>query len=96
MYVTTPNTFPGGTTVNVPLKAGPDYASTQIAFAGRATGTVTVTARGYGSDKFDAITGGAVNLATTGTLVIAGFSLAELKFVDAGSGTFDVTVIQRT
>lgn len=86
----------GGGAELVPLGGGPDFSSVQIGFSGRNTGTVTVSARGVGADNFDTVTGGAVNLATQGTLVIAGFAIAELKFTDAGSGAYKVNVIQRS
>ena len=94
--VVTNKQLTGGAAETLPLKGGPDFVSVQIGFSGRNTGTVTVSARGVGADNFDTVTGGAVNLATQGTLVIAGFSIADLKFTDGGTGAYTVNVIQRT
>lgn len=87
---------PGGTTVDVPLKGGPEFASTQIIITGRATGTVTITVRPTGGDFFETVSGGALTLSASRLISLAGFSIDTVRFSDGGTGAFSVTIIQRS
>lgn len=84
--------LPGGTNVEIPLETG--YMHLQLEFIGRATGVVTVTAKGAGGDVYGTVTNGAVDLNTHRTLVIRNTELAGITLSDAGTGAFSVRIKQ--
>ena len=78
------------------VPVSPDLPRTQIAVAGRTSGTLTITGRSFGSDVYEAFQSAlTLDLSTERTAVIEGYSLDSLSVaVSAGGSDFDVTVSQ--
>lgn len=74
----------------------PDLPATQIAVAGRATGTLTITGKSKGSDVYEAFQPAlTLDLSTERTATIENFSLESLSFAVSVAGDgFDVTISQ--
>ena len=73
------------------IPVSPDLPNTQVAFAGRATGTLTITGKSYGSDVFEAFQPAlTIDLSTERTAAIEGYSLVALN-VTVSVGGDDVT-----
>jgi len=73
-----------------------EYHAIQVVIAGRATGTVTLTAKSLGGDVFEAFQPAlTLDLSVERTCVIGGNSLIALNFeIDAGGADFDATITQ--
>lgn len=62
------------------MPLNPDLPNTQVSFAGRATGTLTITGKSVGSDVFEAFQPAlTLDLSTERTASIEGYSLEALN-----------------
>lgn len=91
--IVTSDVLPGGGSTDVSLGGGSEYFDMSVAFS-RNTGTITVHARRHGATEFEPITDAVIDLSTRHGFSLLNFPAAELRFIDAGTGECNVTVIQ--
>ena len=74
----------------------PNQKGLQFSIAGRATGIISVTVKGFGSDVFTEFSPVIdLDLSVDRTVKVDGFAASELKFTpDTAGGDFTVTIAQ--
>ena len=78
------------------LAVDPNQKGLQFAISGRATGIISVTVKGFGSDVFEEFTPAIdLDLSIDRTVKVEGFAASELKFTpNTAGGDFTVTIAQ--
>jgi len=66
----------------------------QITAEGLATGTLTVKAKSNGCTAFEDVEGGTIDLTTTRTVLIEGYSIDELEITTSTSAAYTLILVQ--
>tara|TARA_Y100000310_G_C20420457_1_gene686435 strand:+ start:50 stop:355 length:306 start_codon:yes stop_codon:yes gene_type:complete len=70
------------------------YTNTQISISGLSSGTLTVRARGKGSDSLEAVIDGTIDLSSTRTLVIPNVSIDLIGLSVTPAAAYTVNIRQ--